>query len=60
MSHTVKVAMIADQEMKILGVTVNIHDIDSIVVDDKGKIVDAFINSDWGSNWLSSRNKKGQ
>ena len=36
--HTVKVYMIADQEIKINNKIVNVHDLYSIIVDDDGVI----------------------
>lgn len=38
MSHSVKVTIIADQEIEINGKIVNIHDIKIIVLDSFGKI----------------------
>lgn len=42
MSHTVQVNMIADQEISINGIEINIHDIKTIYVDSNGKIYDVF------------------
>lgn len=42
MSHTVTVKMIADQEIYINHQIVNIHDIESIVVDSRGVIMRVF------------------
>jgi len=58
MSHTVKIEMIADQEITIRGVIVNIHDITGIIVDYNRKITDAYIENDWSSGWLSMSDKK--
>ncbi len=44
MSHSVKVIMIADQEIEVDGEEVNIHDIYSIVVDSRGKIIEVRKN----------------
>ena len=38
MSHSVKVTIIADQEIEINGKIVNIHDIKTLVLDSFGKI----------------------
>ena len=38
MSHTVEVKMISDQEIEMCGETINIHDIKSIQVNNKGVI----------------------
>jgi hypothetical protein len=40
MSHSVKVTIIADQEIELLGKVVNIHDILSISLDEHGKIIE--------------------
>lgn len=40
MSHSVKVTLIADQEIKLLGDVVNIHDISSIVLNSNGYIIE--------------------
>ena len=39
MSHSVKITLIADQEIKLFGDVINIHDITAINVDSHGKIV---------------------
>lgn len=46
MSHTVIVSMIADQEIEIAGKMVNIHDIDSIIVNADGVITDALVSTE--------------
>ena len=51
MSHSVKVTLIADQEIKVRGRDVNVHDIKSIIVDGEGRIVDIAYNDDRG--WMS-------
>lgn len=43
MSHSVKVTLIADQVIDILGKRVNVHDLITITLDDDGKIVDATV-----------------
>jgi len=40
MSHNVKVTIFADQEIKLLGTTVNVHDLDYLVVSSFGEITD--------------------
>jgi len=42
MSHKTTVNLIADQEIEIAGVPVNIHDIKTIIVDGKGQIIDFY------------------
>ena len=39
MSHSVKVTLIADQEIELIGETINIHDLEVILLDAKGDIV---------------------
>ena len=39
MSHTVKINLTADQEINILGDTINIHDLETIFLDGDGKII---------------------
>ncbi len=65
MSHTVEVKMIADQEIEIAGKKVNIHDIQTIVVDGRGKIINAFATikkSRWIAGdqnvWSKTRTKR--
>ena len=43
MSHSAYIKLIADQEVIILGDTVNIHDIESITIDGSGKIIDYYL-----------------
>ena len=43
MSHRVEVGMIADQEIDINGKRINVHDIEIIVVDGNGLIVEFFL-----------------
>lgn len=43
MSHSVKITLIADQEIKFLGEDVNIYNIDAIVLDENGKIIDYLL-----------------
>lgn len=43
MSHSVKVTLIADQEIELLNRTVNVHDIESIRLNSRGQIIDAFL-----------------
>lgn len=38
MSHSANITLIADQEIKILGNTINIHDIHCIVLTENGQI----------------------
>ncbi len=45
MSHTVKVNLIADQEIEVDGQEVNIHDIRTITVDTDGRIIDVVLES---------------
>lgn len=45
MSHTVKVYLIADQEIKILGQVVNIHDIIAIELDSNGMVKGYTLNT---------------
>jgi len=40
MSHSVKVILIADQEIELLGEEVNIHDLKTIYLDSRGKIIE--------------------
>jgi len=53
MSHTEMVNLIADQEIELCGVKVNIHDIVSVEVDNTGKITDAFIDTPTHYGWIS-------
>ena len=43
MSHTTKISMIADQEIRINGQNINIHDIKTIIVDSNGQIIDVML-----------------
>ncbi len=43
MSHSVKVTLIADQEIEILGKEINVHKIIAIKVDADGTITDALL-----------------
>ena len=43
MSHSVKITLIADQEIKLLGKDVNIHDIDAIFLDNNGRVVNYLL-----------------
>ena len=47
MSHTVKVTMIADQNIFVQGVDYNIHDIKTIIVDEEGVIKEVYL---WGED----------
>ena len=40
MSHFVKITIIANQEIELLGKTVNIYNLESINLDSEGKIID--------------------
>ena len=40
MSHTTKVNLVADQEIRLLGKDINIYDLQTIFVECDGKIVD--------------------
>lgn len=40
MSHSVKVTLIADQCIELLGNDINIHDLEHIVLDSNGQIID--------------------
>lgn len=42
MSHSAKITLIADQEIKILGEIINIHDINTLVLDENGKIKQVY------------------
>ena len=42
MSHTVTVKMIADQYIEVNGYEINIHDIKTIVVDERGRIIEFY------------------
>ena len=42
MSHTVPVNLIADQEIKLLGKTVNIYNLKTIVLNENGKVVEFY------------------
>ncbi len=56
MSHTVDIKMIADQEIEIGEVVVNIHNIETIRVNGDGVIVDAYIKTEIPvKGWLSSK-----
>ena len=44
--HTVGVRLIADQEIDIGGKTVNVHDIESVIVSSSGVIINAYIKPD--------------
>jgi len=43
MSHTTKISMISDQEIRINGQDINIHDIKTIIVDSNGQIIDVIL-----------------
>ena len=45
MSHSVKVIIIADQELQILGDVVNIHNLSSIELDSYGRIIGYTANT---------------
>ncbi len=56
MSHTVDIKMIADQEIEIGEVVVNVHNIETIRVNGDGVIVDAYIKTEIPvKGWLSSK-----
>lgn len=58
MSHTVAIKMIADQEIEIREKKINIHDIEAIIVNADGIIVDVFLEPEHGEiykGWLSER-----
>lgn len=60
MSHSVKVTLIADQEIQIHGREVNIHDIRSIIVDHDGTITDCYLEPEINERhegWLSDENR---
>ena len=40
MSHSVKITLIADQEIELLGQTVNIHDLRTLTLNEHGGILD--------------------
>ena len=40
MSHSVKVTLVADQEIRLLGDVINIHDLKTIVLDSYGNIIE--------------------
>ena len=46
MSHRVTINMIADQEISIMGKNINIHDIDTIIVNDDGQIVETWLKKE--------------
>jgi len=45
MSHSVKVTLIADQEITLFGHEVNVHDIKTIVLNSDGVIVSFAVNT---------------
>jgi hypothetical protein len=51
MSHSIKVKLIADHEIELLGSMVNIHDLKTIILDSYGKII-AYAKYD--SKWISA------
>lgn len=38
MSHSVKITLIADQEIELLGSIVNIHDLATLFLDERGRV----------------------
>ena len=51
MSHTVMVHLIGDQVLGILGKETNIHDIETLYIDRRGKIIDIKVKLGSLSNW---------
>ena len=49
MSHSVKATLIADQLIHIHGIEINVLDIISAEVDDKGQIVDVYLRCKSGN-----------
>ena len=39
MSHTVKATITADQEIELLGKTINIHELKALILNSKGKVI---------------------
>ena len=46
--HSVKITLIADQEIRLLGNTINIHDIESIIVNGAGEIISYYERTECG------------
>ena len=46
MSHTVTVKLIADQVIEVDGAEVNIHDIETVIVNDTGVIERVYLKKD--------------
>ncbi len=42
MSHSVKITLIADQEIELLGDMVNIHDLTTLILDENGKVIEYY------------------
>ena len=43
MSHSIVVTLIADQEIFLCGVKINVHDIESVKLDGMGRIVSFYL-----------------
>ena len=60
MSHSITVRMIANQEFEIEEIKVNIHDIETIIVNPEGVVVDAYLKTHTvKEGWLISETSRG-
>lgn len=51
--HTIEnIRLIADQEIYIRGLSVNVHDINTIIVNSNGVITNAYIKGETWEGWL--------
>lgn len=69
MSHSARIIIISDQEIRLCGKEVNIHDIESVTLDDNGHVVGFTllrpkrILADWeiikrGDEWWDDEDKE--
>ncbi len=56
MSHSVKITLIGDQEIKFNNKLINVHDIISITIDSNSKIIDVYLIEDKINHLKTTRN----